>query len=101
MFLETPYEMALNTAKIFRELRKRKNITIKTVSEKSGVPYSTVRRFERLGEISFVSLVKLVSAIGEDAEITGLFAMSYLCYIYHHEYIVSNTKRTAYEYSYL
>lgn len=74
MFLETPYEMALNTAKRFRELRKRKNITIKTVSEKSGVPYSTVRRFERLGEISFVSLVKLVSAIGEDAEITGLFA---------------------------
>ena len=63
MFLETPYEMALNTAKRFRELRKRKNITIKTVSEKSGVPYSTVRRFERLGEISFVSLVKLVSAI--------------------------------------
>ena len=74
MFLETPYEMALNTAKRFRELRKRKNITIKTVSEKSGVPYSTVKRFERLGEISFVSLVKLVSAIGEDAEITGLFA---------------------------
>ena len=74
MFLETPYEMALNTAKRFRELRKRKNITIKTVSEKSGVPYSTVRRFESLGEISFVSLVKLVSAIGEDAEITGLFA---------------------------
>ena len=74
MFLETPYEMALNTAKRFRELRKRKNITIKTVSEKSGVPYSTVKRFERLGEISFVSLVKLVSAIGEDAAITGLFA---------------------------
>ena len=75
MFLETPYEMALNTAKRFRELRKRKNITIKTVSEKSGVPYSTVKRFERLGEISFVSLVKLVSAIGEDAEITGLFSI--------------------------
>lgn len=74
MFLETPYEMALNAAKRFRELRKRKNISIKTVSEKSGVPYSTVRRFESLGEISFVSLVKIVSAIGEDAEITGLFA---------------------------
>ena len=42
MVLETPYEMALNTAKRFRELRKRKNITIKTVSEKSGVPYSTI-----------------------------------------------------------
>lgn len=51
MFLETPYEMALNTAKRFRELRKRKNITIKTVSEKGGVPYSTVRRFESLGRV--------------------------------------------------
>ena len=56
MFLETPYEMALNTAKRFRELRKRKNITIKTVSEKSGVPYSTVRRFERRATLRLFDL---------------------------------------------
>ena len=41
--------------------------------EKSGVPYSTIRRFESTGEISFLSLVKIVSALGEDDQITGLF----------------------------
>lgn len=74
MLLETPYEMAVNTAKRFRKLRLSKKITIKDLSERSGVPYSTIRRFESKGEISFLSLVKITSAMGEDREITSLFA---------------------------
>ena len=74
MILETPYEMAANTAKRFRRVRTSKKITIKELSESSGVPYSTIRRFESTGEISFLSLVKIASALGEDQEITGLFA---------------------------
>ena len=73
MILQTPYEMAVDAAKRFRDLRKSKNITIKELSDRSGVPYSTLRRFESTGEISFMSLVKIVSALGEDREITGLF----------------------------
>ena len=71
--LETPYEMALNAAKRFRTVRLSKKITIKSLSESSGVPYSTIRRFESTGEISFLSLVKMTSAMGEDEQITGLF----------------------------
>ena len=74
MVLETPYEMAFEAAKRFRLLRTSKNITIKALSENSGVPYSTVRRFESTGEISFVALVKLTSAMGEDDQITSLFS---------------------------
>ena len=74
MLLETPYEMALGVAKRFRDLRLAKKITAKSVSEKSGVPYSTVRRFESKGEISFVSFIKLVSSIGEDDEIRNLLS---------------------------
>lgn len=74
MVLETPYEMALAAAKRFRLLRRSKNITMKALSEKSGVPYSTVRRFESTGEISFLALVKLTSAIGEDVQITSMFS---------------------------
>ena len=74
MLLKTPYEMAEETAKRFRNVRKLKKITLKELSEKSGVPYSTVRRFESTGEISFLSLVKLSSAMGEDRQITGLFS---------------------------
>ena len=72
--LKTPQEMAFDAAKRFKEMRKAKKITIKKLSEDSGVPYSTIRRFESSGEISFLSLVKIVSTVGEDEEITNLFA---------------------------
>ena len=71
--LKTPQEMAVDAATRFKEMRKVKKITIKELSERSGVPYSTIRRFESSGEISFLSLVKIVSTIGEDEEIANLF----------------------------
>ena len=74
MILETPYEMALSAAKRFRQVRIAKKITIKELSGRSGVPYSTIRRFESTGEISFLSFIKIVSAMGEDQEINRLFA---------------------------
>ena len=74
MILETPYEMALGVAERFRALRKAKKLTLKEITEKSGVPYSTIRRFESRGEISFLAFVKITSAIGEDDAVTGLFA---------------------------
>ena len=74
VFLETPYEMAENVAKRFRKVRASKKITMKALSESSGVPYSTIRRFESTGEISFLSFVKITSALGEDQEIEKLFA---------------------------
>ena len=74
MILETPYEMAVDAAKRFRKLRTSKNVTIKELSERSGVPYSSIRRFESSGEISFLSLIKITSALSEDKEITELFA---------------------------
>ena len=76
MIFETPYDMAFNAAKRFRELRKAKRITIKALSESSGVPYSTIRRFESKGEISFLSFVKIASAVGEDRAIDELFRNS-------------------------
>ena len=72
--LKTPQEMAVDAATRFKEMRKAKKITIKDLSKNSGVPYSTIRRFESSGEISFLSLVKVVSTVGEDEEITNLFA---------------------------
>ena len=74
MLLETPYEMAVDVAKRFRSTRKAKNITIKELSARSGVPYSTIRRFESTGEIAFLALVKIASALNEDDQITNLFA---------------------------
>ncbi len=74
MTLQTPAEMAIDAAQRFRRMRKEKNTTIKALSENSGVPYSTIRRFESSGEISFLALVKMTSALGEDEQIGNLFA---------------------------
>ena len=74
MLLQTPNEMAYDVARRFRKLRRSRKVTIKSLSERSGVPYSTLRRFESTGEISFLSLVKITSALGEDQEIAGLFS---------------------------
>ncbi len=74
MLLKTPYEMAVEAAKRFRKVRISKKVTIKELSERSGVAYSTIRRFESSGEISFLSLIKMVSALDEDQEINGLFS---------------------------
>ena len=74
MVLETPYEMAQGVAERFRTIRKEKKITLKEVTARSGVPYSTIRRFESKGEISFLAFVKITSAIGEDDAISRLFA---------------------------
>lgn len=74
MLLQTPVEMAYETAKRFRALRRSRKVTIKNLSERSGVPYSTIRRFESTGEIAFVALVKMASALGEDEQIQSLFA---------------------------
>ena len=74
MLLETPYEMAVGVAKRFRNTRKARKVTIKELSSESGVPYSTIRRFESTGEISFMSFVKIISALNLDDEITSLLA---------------------------
>jgi transcriptional regulator with XRE-family HTH domain len=66
--------MAVDAAGRFKRIRKAKGITIKELSERSGVPYSTIRRFESSGELSFVALVKIASAINEDGQIDSLFA---------------------------
>ena len=74
MLLETPAEMALSAAERFRSLRKRKKISIKTLSERSGVAYSTLRRFESSGEISFIALIKIASVLDCDDQINTLFS---------------------------
>ena len=74
MVLKSPNEIALDVAKRFRKVRKTKGITIKELSERSGVPYSTIRRFESTGELSFVALAKLSVAMNEDGQIEALFA---------------------------
>lgn len=61
-------------AENFRKRRVEKNITRERMSELSGVPLSTLARFEQKGLIAFESLIKLAMALGYSSEIKDLFS---------------------------
>ncbi|WP_432737352.1 helix-turn-helix domain-containing protein [Maridesulfovibrio sp. FT414] len=52
---ETPQVLGLN----IREQRLSRNWTQEVLAEKSGVPLSTLRKFERTGKISLESFVQI------------------------------------------
>lgn len=71
--LETSIDVAKSVSMNFRKIRKNRKVTLKELSEKSGVSLSSVKRFEYTGEISFVSLIKIASVLNAEAEIKNLF----------------------------
>ena len=70
---ETIEEINLNLAKRLANIRKRKKITQKELSNLSGVSYGSIRHFELTGNISLLSLTKLASELGCVDEIRNLF----------------------------
>ncbi len=56
-----------------KERRKELKISQKELSQKSGVSYASIRRFESTGEISFNSLLKIASVLNALADFNILF----------------------------
>ncbi len=71
--LDNADDIMMLVAGNFRKRRVEKNITRQHMAELSGVPLSTLARFEQKGLIAFESLVKLAMALGYTAEIKDLF----------------------------
>ena len=55
----TPGELGKKIALNVRTLRKSQKLSIKQLSEVSGVSYGSLKRFESTGEISLHSLLKI------------------------------------------
>lgn len=72
--LDNADDIARQVTENFRKRRVEKNITRRCISEKAGVPLSTVARFEQKGLISLESLIKLAMALGYTSDIRSLFA---------------------------
>lgn len=70
---ETAEEMDKKLAERFAKIRKRRKISQKILSEKSGVSFGSIKRFETTGQISLISLTKLAIALGCSNEITEMF----------------------------
>lgn len=70
---KTPKEIDMLIAGRIRKIRRRRKISQKRLSEKSGVSLGSVKRFESSGEISLISLTKIAIALELDGELEQLF----------------------------
>ncbi|MDE6846263.1 MAG: helix-turn-helix transcriptional regulator [Lachnospiraceae bacterium] len=70
---KTPGEIQKLIAERIRIIRRRRKISQKRLSELSGVSLGSVKRFEQSGEISFLSLIKIATALEIDNELEHLF----------------------------
>jgi transcriptional regulator with XRE-family HTH domain len=57
-----------------RDLRLELNLSQQTLSEKSGVSYGSLKKFEQTGQISLESLLKLAVILGCMDDFKALFA---------------------------
>lgn len=71
---KTPREIDAIIAQRIRNIRKRQKLSQEKLSEKSGVSLGSVKRFERSGEISLISLTKIAIALNCEDELINLFA---------------------------
>ena len=59
--------------------RLEKNMSQKSLSETSGVPLSTIQRFEHTGEITLASFMKIVRVLGYAEDMLVLVMMPSTC----------------------
>lgn len=69
----TPSEMQKRVASRARDLRLELNLSQQTLSEKSGVSYGSLKKFEQTGQISLESLLKLSVILGCMDDFNTLF----------------------------
>jgi len=62
--LKTPVEVSKQLGQKTKTMRLDKRWTRTTLSNRSGVPSPTLRRFEDTGKISLESFLKLMNALG-------------------------------------
>lgn len=74
MNLYSAPDICLSVARAAREERLRINLSRKGLALRSGVPGSSIKHFERTGEISLKSLVKIAMVLSTEMEFLQLFA---------------------------
>lgn len=70
---ETVEELDLKLAERVRNIRKRRGISQKKLSDLSGVSLGSIKRFESTGQISLQSLTKLAMELELADELRNLF----------------------------
>jgi transcriptional regulator with XRE-family HTH domain len=63
--LTTPYDVQIALKEFIKTSRKNQQLTIAVLAQTSGVPNSTIRKFEATGNISLRQFLMLYDAIGK------------------------------------
>lgn len=71
---KTPKKIEEELAERVRFCRKRQGLSREKLSQKSGVSFGSLKRFETTGDISLISLVKIAIALGYEEDFEQLFA---------------------------
>ena len=73
-FLKSPSDINMDLAMRVRKRRQEKKITQAVLSVRSNVSLGSVKRFERTGEISLSSLIKIAFVLGAEYDFDTLFS---------------------------
>jgi transcriptional regulator with XRE-family HTH domain len=76
VFMMTPHEMAKYIAKQAQAKRLGLNFSQQTLSDRSGVSFGVLKKFEQTGKISLDSLLKIALTLGSLEEFKYLFQKS-------------------------
>ena len=73
-FLKSPNDVNKEIAMNVRARRKEKKLSQVQLSERADVSLGSIKRFERTGEISLSSLIKIAFALGCEDDFEQLFS---------------------------
>lgn len=73
---ETAEELDQKLAQRIRNIRRRRSISQEKLAELSGVSYGSIKRFEKSGQISLISLTKIAIALDLADELRNLFTQA-------------------------
>ena len=76
-FKITPAEISSEIVRNEKKRRKGAHLSQEQLSKKSGVSLGSIKRFERTGEISLTSLIRISVALGCQEDFLGLFVKKY------------------------
>ena len=73
LYIKSDLEVVLEVASRLRQIRLSQNLTQAQVADRSLVPLSTLKLFEKEGRISLRQLVALAGVLGCKNDFDGLF----------------------------
>jgi len=68
----SPTEIALEVAARLKSRRLAQQLTQEGLARRSGVPLGTLKKFERSGQIAFVSFIRLAIALKDEGALENL-----------------------------